>query len=252
MDWHFSASTLVFWLFLGLMFGSDRDDGCQIRNKLLYFLSQLKFKRKFGKQVLVNTMVIVVCTFLIVQGIVLILSNYNFDKGSKFQSSSQLKLAEKYYKKIILLNPNPDYVRQYGIILYSRGLGLGGEAGELLMSEALNESQRAVKLDSFNDLNYELRGRIFLAQNNLDEAEKDFRKSIELNKFKPSHYINLSELLIRQGRNSEASEIIEKLLSFYSEEFIAIREMRIMKEQEITTGIEKEINYLKHLLQKTN
>jgi tetratricopeptide (TPR) repeat protein len=118
------------------------------------------------------------------------------------------------------------------------------------LGDALEYAQKAVKFDINNSANYELRGRIYYAQGRIKEAEDDFKKSIRLNKLnQPSYYINLALLLIGEERYGEAIDLINKILFYYPPDVVNIKKMYILKDQQETTGIEKEILYLKNLLE---
>lgn len=185
---------------------------------------------------------------LIIAGLIFLYSDYNFQRGMENQGNGNLILAEKYFFKSVLLNPNPDYLRQYGIMLYSSAANSKSEE----LGEALRAAERAIKLGPLEALNYELRGKIYYAQGDYKKAEADFKKSIELNKFNPRLYINLALLLIKDNRQEEARAIINKIISYYPEEVVKNREGYVLKGQQETTGIEKEILYLKNLLELVN
>ncbi len=289
IDWHFGANTLVFWMFLGLLYNiivnyktsfflsfrtsEARRNPLKIANgKDIVFSTGKGFfsagrwvemtkktmflnlwntaKNKLGehKQNWLRGLIIFISFLLIISGIIFLYGGYYFSEGMRFQSKGELALAENAFQKSIFLNPNPKHLRQYGIILYARGAASNNESGKELLKKALKASQKAIALDSGNALNYELRGKIYYAQNKFIEAESDFREAVELNRFNPSNYINLSVLLIKQNKKNEARKIIEKILFYYPEETVKNREARIMKNQEVFSKIKQKINYLKYLL----
>ena len=218
---HYPANMVLFWFFLGIISTRNMEH----------------IKRNIKKEKLLSVMCYVVCVVFFIKGIIFIYSHYNFQKGLDFQEVGELKIAQDYYAKSITINANPDYLRQYAIILYSRAKN----------DEALKISQTAIKLDSSNALNYELRGRIYKDLNEIKKAEEDFRKTIELNKFIPRYYINLSLLLIQENRIGEAKYLIDEILEMYPQEVVETRKLSILKNQKTTSGIEKDIEYLSNL-----
>jgi len=230
IDWHFGANALVFWMFLGLLYGAAKHKSGEYKQK--------GFKAA----------AVFISALLLIGGIMFLYGGYHFNQGLLLQSRGELASAENAFGKSVLLNPNSRHLRRYGIILYARGAALSGEEREALLSKALEISEKTIESDRLNALNYELRGKILIAQNKLIEAEDDFREAIRLDKFNPRHYINLAELLISLNRTEDARETINNILLYYSEKTVKNRQGRIMKGQKEFSGIKKEINYLKYLL----
>ncbi len=225
MGSHYPANMVLFWFFLGII--TMRNMKCAAHN--------IKYKKLLRA----------ICFLLIIKGIIFLYSNYNFLKGLEYQKIGEFQIAQNYYAKSVILNSDPNYLRQYGIILYSQAINFSNK--EMLLNKALEISKKIIKLDSHNDLNYELRGRVYKELDELEEAEKDFRKAIKLNKFTPRHYINLSSFLIQENRLSEANDLIDEILAIYSQDVVEIRKLHILKNQKTTSGIEKDIDYLKNL-----
>jgi tetratricopeptide (TPR) repeat protein len=253
IDWHFPANTLTFWIFLGLFYNiSQGKEVNKLLTKIFTFLS--RFKRKYSLKKhnsIINLLIVSISILLIIKGIIFLYSSFNFNKGTEYQSRGNLILAENAYYQSIFLNPNPNYLRQYGIILYSKGINSQAKEREEFLDNALKISNKTIKIDSYNSLNYELRGKVYYAQSKFKEAEKEFYKSIQLSRFIPRFYINLASLLIEQRRMEEARDIIQKIISYYSEDVVKNRKMYILKDQQITSGIEKDISYLYYLLDLT-
>ncbi len=229
VGWHFGANTLVFWIFLGLLYNITKN------------------KREEHNQKRFRGLIVFISALLIISGIMFLYGGYYFSEGMRLQSKGELVLAENAFGKSILLSPNPKYLRQYGIILYSRGINYSQER-EKTLNKALAISSKAAGLDAYNSLNYELSGKIYYALGRIEEAEREFRYAIKLQKYYPRHYINLAALLIEQGRTQEARNVINEAFSYYPEDVVRNRKINIMQNQAITSGIEKEINYLKYLL----
>ncbi len=269
IDWHFRANILAFWIFLGLFYNVNRNiipsyplypppqRGRQGGNRetpqppfTRGDLSNIPLvkgdKGGFAKWILIFSL------NLIIAGLIFLYSDYNFQRGMENQDNGNLILAEKYFFKSVFLNPNSDYFRGLGIILYSRAINIGGAEREALLNQALKISRKIIKYDSYNSLNYELAGRIYSAQGYLSEAEKKFKDAIRLDKFNPRHHINFASLLISEGKKEEARELINKILFYYPEEVVNNRKMYILPNQEITSGIEQDIEYLRYLLGMIN
>jgi len=248
IDWHFKANTIVFWIFLGLLYNVSREKTPQppfIRGG-----SENNPFKKWDKGGFIKKILIIFSVILISFGIILFYDNYYYGRGIKFKEENKLAEAEKAFEKSLFLNPDPNYLREFGIIKYSRAIAIGGADGEKILNEAKEISDKIIKSDSYNALNYELSGRIHFAQGNIIEAEKNFKEAVKLNQFNLKHYINLASLLINRGRNTEAKELINKVFSYYPIEIVNNKKVRIMENQEITSGIEKDIEHLNFLLRE--
>ena len=227
---HYPANMVLFWLLFGVLNRKEQKEVEGQKIKLVYFLFWI------------------LSFFLVIKGFVFLYSHYNFHKGLEYQGVEEFEVAQDYYAKSILLNSDQNYLRQYGIILYVQALNTQNkEMQEEFLDKALKISQKIIKSSSHNALNYELRGRIYKELGQQSEAEKDFRIAIELNKFTSRHYINLSLLLIDENRFKEANHLIDEILGIYSPDVVETRKLYILENQQTTSGIEKDIEYLKRL-----
>lgn len=231
---HYPASMIIFWFFLGLLLQNGKFKSSDGEFKIDLYQIYYVFS--------------IISYVIIVKSIIFFHSHYNFQKGQYFKTREEFGVAEKYYAKSVIINQDPNYLRQYGIILYTQALeSKDNKNMKDYLDRALIISQRAIDLNSYNDLNYELRGRIYKKLGDSVKAEKDFIKAIKLNKFVPRHYINLSLLLVNNNEIEDALLVIEKILVFYKEEVVKNRELYILKNQETTSGVKKDIEYLKKL-----
>lgn len=234
IDWHFFANYITFFFMLGLLINNSGEDE-----------NGKKFaKTKYLK---INTLFIgvLVSVLLIFVSVILLFSNYNFRLGQKYQTMADFIEAEEYYQKSLFLNPDPNFIRQHGIILYSLGLITKNINAPSYIRDALAISKKLIKIDSNNSLNFELNGKIYLQLSDYQIAEKSFKKAIEIDPYNhPGYYRQLAEILVFMGKKQEAKEVVEKIFSFYPAEMVESKKILIMPGQTMTSGVEKEIDIL--------
>jgi len=59
------------------------------------------------------------------------------------------------------------------------------------------------------------RGELYLAQNNLSEAINDFEIALKVDSTRQDIYVKLSDLYLKQGNSKHAKEILDKCLKYY-------------------------------------
>ena len=79
--------------------------------------------------------------------------------------------------------------------------------------EALSELDRLAKSSSPPDEIHRLRGQVYLAEGNLQSAENEFRKTIELNPFNYQTYILLGNLNVKRNNIPQAIKEVDQLIS---------------------------------------
>ncbi|MFH1523132.1 MAG: O-antigen ligase family protein [Patescibacteria group bacterium] len=252
IGWHFSANTIVFWLFLGLLHNLTSDKEEKLFSKILDWLKRFKTKNNIIKYRVINYTVVMLAGLIMITAITLLTSSYFYARGVKLLNKGETALARAAFTKSVFLYPQPNYLRSLGINIYSQGFNSQEKAeSEKYYNKALEIADRIIKLDPRNSLNYELRGKVYYGLREFTRAENDFFKALELNKFIPRYYINYAEMLISLNRKEEARALVEKVLAIYPDNVVRNRKMQIMKDQVLISEIEKEINYLKHLLNLT-
>ncbi len=98
-------------------------------------------------------------------------------------------------------------------------------AGNLNTAKELSEEtiQKNPKLDEA----YQLKGRILLEREKYKEAEKQFKKAVELNPHnKPSYYFDLLRSLLAQNKTEPAKEVIANFEKIYTPEIIQFFESK--------------------------
>lgn len=239
IDWHFAANYIALFFIIGLLVNNSDEERDNTQK-----IAEVKDLRKKIYLVIGFS----VSVLLIAESVVLLFSDYNFQLGQASQTRRDLVTAEKYYQRSLFLNPDPDFIRQHAIILYSLGVITKDKSAPNYTTTALEISKKLIKIDPDNSLNYELNGKIYTQLADYQTAEKSFQRAIELDPYNhPGYYRQLAEVLLFQGKKQEAKEVVGKILSFYPTEVVEVKKMIIMPDQTITSGIEKEIELLKEL-----
>jgi len=236
IDWHFSANFIAFWIFIGFLSNLSVDKHA------------VEEKEKVSK--IIRLVIFIVLSALLFKNVIFIRSYYYYEKGLVAQSQYNFESAGANYKKSLFLNPHPDYLRKYGIILFTLGINTeNSEVKRNYLEKALAVANKLEKFDRNNSLNNELRGKIFLAQDNLKEAELNFKQAILLDRFNyPRFYGELAALLIGAERSGEAKALLLNSLNSFPENVIENRKIIIMNNQKITSGIAEAISDWYYLL----
>lgn len=108
-----------------------------------------------------------------------------------------------YFKRA--LTEYPDLVDVMGDIIYLH-------ARERHFEKALEEVDRFMKNSSKLDFVHVLRGRIWMEQKNYSQAEKDFRKAVELNRANYQAYLRLGDLQLKKSNLKHAIKEVDQLL----------------------------------------
>lgn len=108
--------------------------------------------------------------------------------------------------------------------LYSKADGIDGSvllvnAGNIYANkknydEAEKRYRRAIELRDNSVLAHHNLGLIFLLKNKIDSAEIKFKKGLEIDSLSPDGYFQLSNIYQQQGRIDEAVKMLEKLQTF--------------------------------------
>lgn len=227
---HYPANSITFWALIGLLSNSHFQE------------STTETSRRRP----VRYTVITLSAFFILVGTILIISDHYANIANQYRLVGDLKISEEYYKRSNKYNNlNLSHQRSHAIILYSLAtISKDIESRDTYIAQSSQISKYLLKHEPKNPLNYELRGKINQEQGNYANAMADFKKAISLDKYKPSYYINLINLLIEDGQYVQAKKLINTILNYYPEGVVDVKKMIILNNQPTTSGIEKEINYL--------
>ena len=236
IDWHFRANIILFWIFAACLINSSKNN------------PEIKSEERASK--IRRIFLIIFLLALLLKSSVDIRSNYYYEKGLKSQSQNNFLSAAEDYKKSLFLNPNPDYLRKYGIMLFTLGISAENIQERInYLGEGAEIAEKLKKFDRNNSLNYELAGRILSAQGDIEEAEANFKEAIRLDHFNyPRFYSELAALLINQGRNAEAKSLLLDILASFPGNAINNRKVIIMNNQTLKSGIETDIANWYYLL----
>jgi len=108
-----------------------------------------------------------------------------------------------YFKRA--LKEYPDLVDIMSDIVYVH-------AKERRFEKALEEVDQFMKDSSKLDFVHVLRGRIGMEQKNYSQAEKDFRKAVELNRANYQAYLRLGDLQLKRSNLKQAIKEVDQLL----------------------------------------
>ncbi len=111
--------------------------------------------------------------------------------------------AIDYYRRVLEVFPDPDAMNQMAAILVREGRE----------REALRELDRLGARTDRQELILMIKGRVYVAQKNYAEAERVFRKSIELNPNNYRGYIALAQLKMEQHNFDEAILEVDVLIA---------------------------------------
>jgi tetratricopeptide (TPR) repeat protein len=119
-----------------------------------------------------------------------------FMRGAMYEKQKQYGPAEAEFRKVIESNPQSAGALNYlGYMLADRDVRLE-EAHELIRKAVEIEPDNGAYLDSLGWVNFRL--------NNLDEAERNLRQSIERINGDPTVYDHLGDVYLKQGKVKEA------------------------------------------------
>ncbi|MBL7057716.1 glycosyltransferase [Patescibacteria group bacterium] len=235
---HYQVNNFIFWIYLGLLSNAvfvevdTEDTNINIINIGKFYL------------------LVGLCLFLVV-GVVITMSYYNFNIGVAHKHQGDYVQSEIYLERAVKVNIlSVKYLRELAIIKYTLGLQMDDQnMRSMKLAESRSIANYLIQHDEGDSLNYELSGKLFETDGNTLKAENEFKRAISLDKYRPRYYINLINLLIGQERILEANEYIEKVLNYYPDEVVNRKELLIMDDQIVTSGIKNEINYLLWLKQ---
>ena len=203
-DWYFSANFISFWILSGLVYGFCLNEsklsstGNRNQNKGLWDRILLAFLGILG-------------LVLVLRGATQLLADWRSERAEKFQAENNLEKSLKEYRKSVILNPNPDYLRKTALILYLKKN----------LNQAATITQQAIRLSSRDSANYYLLGKIYLSQQDLQQAETNFQKAIKLNPFNHlEYYLDLVFFYLRTQQIDKADHVISSALNNYPEKII--------------------------------
>jgi tetratricopeptide (TPR) repeat protein len=108
-------------------------------------------------------------------------ADYWFRKGALVSTYGNNKAAVVYFQKAIVLNPN------FSGAYFSQGVSYG-QLGRY--QEAINQINRALKLEPQNGMYYYGRARVYLLSGDKAKAMEDFRKAADLGDEDAVNYLN--------------------------------------------------------------
>lgn len=114
--------------------------------------------------------------------------------------------AEKYFKKALTLNPNSaitHYHYAWALYLFDR------------LDEAIEEHKLAKKYDPFNPQHTAYLGWLYSAAGKYEDAIREARKSMEIQKDYDAGYLVLGMTYMQMGRKDDAIEMYKKLAELY-------------------------------------
>lgn len=118
-------------------------------------------------------------------------------KASILYSMNELKMSELFYKKAIELNENDIIIKSQALI------GLSNLSKN--PNEALKFLNQAIKLNPKSGMAFGSRATIYLEQENIDSAYKDFQKAKKYDSYNPVIYSNIGQLYANYTNNIDSA-----------------------------------------------
>jgi tetratricopeptide (TPR) repeat protein len=161
-----------------------------------------------------------------------------FAQGEAYLMLQRLDLSEAAFEKLRDIEPeNPFHLHRLGYIklqkdnesealsFFKEALKMNPDLTDVMndiiylhmkdrhFENALEEVKLFLKNSSKPDVAHVFKGKIFMAQGNHSQAEKDFRKAIALNKGNYQAYILLGQLYLQQDNLEQAIREVDQLLA---------------------------------------
>ena len=138
--------------------------------------------------------------------------------GLVYDYLQQPTVSDSLYASAISLAPDNPVVHS------TMAFGMAEQVRRL--DDALQLAQKAIDVDSESTKYMDLIGRVYFRMNNLQEAERWFQKSIQLQNVTPYTYEYMGDLLVEQGKTTEAIASWTKSLELYPNNPVTIEKLR--------------------------
>ncbi len=155
-----------------------------------------------------------------------------------FEIFGQIKLAERCWRKIVLISPDAENLTTAGFICFKNGSSENAEQfflkaldncptyyqalfnlGFLKQNEnfhydAIGFFSQAIAINEKCDVAYYGRAQSFLHNGLIEKAIKDLKKTIEIQPFAPHAYYKLAHAYAKINNLEKSKQIIQRLLAF--------------------------------------
>ncbi len=139
------------------------------------------------------------------------------------QESADYKTEVADYANAQGVFANPDVITGYGIALYTYA-GVIKNTGRQDLDQALVLARRAQKQDPLDAQHHFLEARILMKQNKVADAEKAYKRTIELDPFNhPEYYTDLANLYFQTQRYRDEQAVTDRVLKMYTPQVVANR-----------------------------
>ena len=130
-------------------------------------------------------------------------------KGSSLNALGRLDEAEQAFNQVLKLDPDNQYgLAELGLVKLNRGDEKGAEA-------AFKKAQTSDANKKYT-CPYEGLGLVYLRQNKIAQAQKNFERAIAINPdIEYKKFNELAKIYIRQGRTAQAKKLLRKSVKNY-------------------------------------
>lgn len=161
------------------------------------------------------------------------ISQVYIQKASILYILNDLVNSKLFYNKALEINDNKDKT-----VTSQALIGLSNISTN--PSEALKILNRAIEIDSESGLAYGARGVIYLEQENIENAFKDFQKAKKYDSYNPDIYFNIGQLYANYSNNIDSA-------TYYFEKAI-----KLAPQSQSNDMINTNLGVLKHRAGKLN
>lgn len=236
-DWHFWENSYIFYFLLGLSINYSLDSYLSENKEIEATSDNLAIKASAETHFPIKKIGLLIVIIIIFKSSLLIYENFNFLNATEIGDIGQKSTAELYFKKSVRFN-NPEYLRGYLQYLISIDSQNSWNKTDEIFSLLL-------KVDNNFAYNHFLRGKAMFLKGDYSTAAKNFKRAIELDKVNyPEFYYFLALSYLKQGRITEAKNLLLTSISYYTPEILNDKKYIITNNQKLETEISKKASLL--------
>jgi len=221
-DWHFLASFLVFFIFLGLFLNlaqsnvlENKKEDKNLKNtasqsdkRLLpqYFFNSVSLFFQNNRKYLY----FIIAILFIIFSLFWCIGVFYFNQGEKLELNQEYESAILSFQKGLKINPNPDYFLKEGILLY-------------VLGDFDSAEKVAFNLTRYRKSNadvWRLLAKINEVKNERDSAKNFYQKAIECDPYFIMAHIDFADFYLKSSDYQKAIEILDAAVDKYQDDEI--------------------------------